>query len=49
MILRASIERTKHTRMFGTNISPEELALRESLFEQIKALNDTRIQRPVLI
>lgn len=49
MELRESIERTKHTRLPKTNIPKEELALRESLFNQVKSLNDTRTTKPVLI
>ena len=49
MELRKSLEKTKHIRLPGTNIPKEELQLRESLFNQIKALNDIRPTKPVLI
>jgi len=49
MKLRSSLERSKHTRLPGTNVSTEEMKLRESLFDQIKSLNDVRNHKPRLI
>lgn len=47
--LRESKEITKHYRMVGSNVSPEESAKRESLFNQIKQLNDSRQTKPRLV
>lgn len=49
MELRKSKEVTKHYRIVGSNVSPEQAARRESLFNEIKQLNDTRPTKPRLV
>lgn len=49
LVLRESKERTKHTRLPGSNVSPEERALREYLFNNVKRLNDSRPTKPRLV
>jgi hypothetical protein len=47
--LRESKEITKHIRIVGSNVSPEESVKREFLFNRIKQLNDSRPTNPRLV